>query len=459
MDFQFNKRLLLFRDWEKNECKRERFLVQLRREKRSKNNMKNREIFNENEEKKKKISKIVIAAWENKEKEHFNRFALKKLIDLFVDSKSFIEFWNSGVFQLCMELINSQDKRVLVYCSELLADLTVADPVYCEEMVRAGIFKHFQNLLANETLEVVENTCWALNNIILDSPENSAELSRSDLFSQLLNLAFTEKIALHSRILFIFVNLSQNLKQDTEKSEDLMKVFIHYIQKPSTFNTCLAGLAILTENNKDRLSFLFEKFPEIIEKTTENISEISLNAAHLLLNFSVFERFTEELLSNKIIPIVRVLIKKKEVKERLFGFSILKNLINSSEPHFCLLAADSSLLHSLVDAILDCNKEVKVQVWNCLETLCNRLAFFHEELYEVLLIHSAAVLPSEKDPEVFMSFLEAVEAILRNSGSYLNHVLNLISELDLFDMISKNLLKKNLEISGKVEFLLSQYCC
>ena len=38
--------------------------------------MKNREVFSENEEKRTQIRRIVLAAWENKEKEHFNRFAL-----------------------------------------------------------------------------------------------------------------------------------------------------------------------------------------------------------------------------------------------------------------------------------------------------------------------------------------------------------------------------------------------
>jgi hypothetical protein len=302
----------------------------------------------------------------------------------FVQNRDFQEFWKAGGVDVVLRAVDSGvDLAVWRGCSGLVADLTAVDSVFCEEMVKMGVLNRISIMIDSDDFETIDNCCWSLNNLVIDSKEISLSLMNSDIYKKLLNLSSNPNISNKTKLVHVLSNLTPF---NPDFPQDLISIFVNHFSESLTFSASINGLAYLTENNKENLIFLYEIFPDIIKKISEKFNENFKQVSYILLNFSVFEQFTEELLANGIIPIIKNLIRSKQKGLRKVGFRILKNLSLSAENHFSILVADQALLNFLVSGINEISFDLKLEVWSTLKTLTNRLAFYHSELYESLIV-------------------------------------------------------------------------
>ena len=379
---------------------------------------------------------------------------IERLAGVFVERRDFGEFWKAGGVEVVLIAVDAGlGLDVWRGCSGLLADLTAADSVICEEMVKMGVLQRISIMIDSDDFETIDNCCWSLNNLIIDSKETSLSLINSDIYRKLLKLSTDSNILNRTKLVHVLSNLTQF---GPNSPKDLLSIFVNQFSNTLAFSASINGMIYLTENNKENLIFLYEIFPEIIQKVSEKFNENFQRVSNILLNFSVFEQFTEELLANGIIPIIKNLMRSKQIELRKVGFGILKNLSLSAENHFSVLVADQALLSLLVSGIHENSFDLKFEVWNSLKTIANRLAFYHSGLYESLIVQMSIFL-NEKNTEILMAMLETCEAIIRNSGDSLPDLIHTMKDLQYTEILSSIFLHKNLEVSKKAEFLLNQF--
>lgn len=444
------------REWEK-------FGLLLRKKTRSKKIMTKRlteSIRNlENIEKKQVILRVLstIRAFGNNEE--VVAAGVLKLVEIFTRKSDFFEFWENGVFDLCLWVVDTKHSDELLEAgTELLANLSVGNSCYCEEMAQKGIIEKIFGVI-EKNLQITDNCLWALNNLLNGSVYILSKILFSDPFlNTLFNLAHNQKIGKKTKILFVLAQICNSQQLNSYHSESIFQIFLSYLNQEWATTSCILGLSTLCTNQKLYLRKIYEIFPNIFEKliSYSDKSEI-LDSLKFLSNFSFFEDFTQVLLNNKILPFLRRVLGCKIQGAKKAGFFILSNLLNSEEQYFCTVVADKELINLLISCVNEQNCEIKFEVWVCLKILCNRTVFYYGGIFDNLIYYMHSAFEVERDVRVLMEMLETYEAVLRNAGEMLENVQELMNETQCFEAMVRNRCHKNKEVADKVEFIIDQY--
>lgn len=441
----------------------EKFRVLLRKKNRCQKIMSKRITENlknlENAEKKVMVCKIVEMVQSYSHDENVILSGLYKLVEIFTKKSDFLYFWDNGVFDLCLWVIETKYNNDLLEAgTDLLANLSVGNSCYCEEMVQRGILEKIFFII-DKNLQIADNCLWTLNNLINGSQHNATKvLSTENYFNKLLHLAGNKKLVKKTKILSVFTQLCTHTSIQPCHTQPIFDIFLTYLTEDWAVNSCITGLSTLSASNKPNLKKILEAAPNIFEKIiTFTEHPETLNTLKFLSNFSFFEDFTQVLLDNKILPYLRRVLGSNIQGVKKIGFFILSNLLNSEELYFCTVMADKELINLIIACVNEQNYETRFEVWVCLRILCNRTVFYYGGIFDNLIFNMHLAFETETDARILMEMLESFEAILRNAGNMLDSVQEFMDQTLCFDMMARNRYHKNREVADKVEFIIDQY--
>lgn len=469
-----NQDFLVGNNLESSMQERERFTVQLRKNTRkqffSKQRWKDTKLRGldkaENEKFKSDKKAYIDTISENVRKyinnENIVAQGLEKLIICFSSKSYVIDYWEGGVFSLCIFVIDRTNSlEILSKATDLLANLSLCDEKKAKVMVDEGLIPKSLKLLDIKHKEITKNILWCLGNLVITSHDITMLLAADPIFSYLLKLTTDIEILNNTRLLIILIYISKRTKEIEFHSNTLTPIFVNSLKNQETFIYGIMGLEYLTINNVANLKKIYYYCPEIIEKILALVGNedkyLILHSLKLLGNFAFSDDYIQDLLDKGVLPFIKKVMIRSNAAHKKEVFFILSNLLLSEEHHLGVIMADKELVFRILEGVNEIDYEVRHEVWYCIKILTSKVPFYPLEFFDTLVFNMSLSFSKESDPKILILMLESYEFMLKKVGIHQETLRNLLDSSQCFEKMSEKIFHGNKDVSEKASGIIDEF--
>lgn len=408
------------------------------------------------------IKNCVLKISQNIESSTVVNTNLKILKKLFNNKRFFSLFWECDTFYLIKRIWTlHKELETIFLITEILIGLSIGQPKICLEMVNNGLIEKCFEYIDLNDIEILENCIWVLNNICISSEEISRILANGEYFNVLVALGMRNEIALNTKIIELFGNISKVCKGSWNHSQVLIEIFSMYFKIEKLKLFCIIGFSRISYYCYENLKEVFRVNPDIVMNLVE-INEyenelLIINAIKLLGNFALEDDTIELLIDNGVLPFLLRVIQNSHVNVRNEGFFIFSNLLTTKETNLLRIIAHKALISKLFEGTQEYSYTTRIEVWHCIGSLTRFYPYLSKDFYGTLIFNMNLSFKNESDPKILKLMLTSYENLLKYSQSLRSEVKSVLESSQCFDSMILKRHHANSDISELVEKIIDDY--